>query len=266
MKIPANQLVYGVDISNHQGEITTGDVADLVARGAQFNVIRLNHDIPGASMLTLEQASASKAGGLVVLGYAWANWRKDPVEEANLAAALAKAAGMPIVWLDMEDAVPTGVDAVSWALSWVGIMHDHGLLVGYYTYSYWPANNNLHPGDFGGFPWWIANKPAQKIGPDLRLYPAMFVMGQQFNDGTFGNGKADDMDWFIFPQGWADALNGTAEDEMTEDQIRTIVRDEINKVAKTLGQGNYLSDMLGAMLRRMNAAGKSLDLDTKVPE
>jgi hypothetical protein len=263
--IAPNDLVEGIDLSNHQG-ILTGAILDaIVTAGKRFAIVRLSTEDDARRNIAIQQCESLRERGLAVLGYCWVYWWQDVTAAMVAYMNLAARCRVRILALDWEADLPVSVDPVAWLLQAKRALESARYIPLAYTYPYWWQKYDVDLSPLGDIRWWVAQWNGRH---DLQVtlpYEGARVVAHQYADTSDVPGIALDSDVMTFDQQMADAVNGNGAGEMTEAQVRAIVQQELDAVAGDLGQGTTFSGLMRLILGRIDAAGKALDLDVPPP-
>lgn len=260
-----NVPTEGFDVSNYQGPMATSDVAWARNMAKEFVIIRLSTEDAPRRALSIQQALTFHASRFPVLGYAWCYWAASPEAAMDQYISLAESAAVKIVALNFEDVPNPNIDCVDWLKRAVAQLTAAGIITMGCTFTDWPHRYGIDLSPLGQLPWWVENKAGHMDLAALEFYPGAVVIGQQWGEGVMTGGRAYDSDVFTFPPEWVSVLQPPEVNEMDEATVRRIAREEINATAVTLAQGDKLTDLLQAMLNRMDAAGRALSLSDPVP-
>lgn len=255
----------GVDLSNYTGTLEPDEIGRLISAGKRFAVVRLSTEDGYRRQLARQQCGALQDAGIATLGYAWCYWSMDPVEAMYDYAALAQECRVPVVALDMEDA-PGTVGVAGWVVQAVVALRDHRIIPVLTTYPAWEHGMAASLAVLGNIRWWVAlyNGRADLDVPSP--YPAARVVAHQYADTSDVTELVLDSDVWQFDAEIVAALeNAQGGIDMDEATVRRIVREELDSVARALGQDEGFAAMEEAVLRRIAAAGKALDLFSPVP-
>lgn len=265
MQFQPDTTYIGVDLSNWQGTITDEQLDAIVAAGATYAIVRLDCDLPNTQNLTLEQCNRLRYVGLPVMGYCWAYFSDLARSLDEAYAQQAAALGIDIVAVDIEDNVPPGrpwykdVSRYTTALTKCGIM-----TLGY-TYTWWPTNQHVSLSSVSFDRWWIGNENGI---PDVSDWYApegvRDIIGHQYGS-LAAAGISVDLNAFRFDAEMCARLNAQMGETMTEDDVRRIFAEEMAKLSTACNAGTDFTALMQALITRMGAAGRALDLTQPVP-
>lgn len=154
-----------IDISNYTGDLSERQL-EWLRETAAFVIVRLStEDQDHQRTIAAQQVYALADARIPWQGYLWCYWDMDPFEHWRRATELLPD-GWPGylkagIWLDMEDPVPRGQQALSWIGAYASLLARDGFTAGVYTGQWWLDQNRA--GFEGGredywteYPLWFA--------------------------------------------------------------------------------------------------------------
>lgn len=151
--------VQAVDVSNWQGPIRQY-LAKWAAWGVEHVVVRLSTESAALQDMAMGQLAESHRAGLSTSGYVWCYFDQRPEPLINAALKVAQdtpGVELATVWLDAEDTVPVGTDAIAWLRAAANHLGFIGYRVGMYTAGWWWQRYGLSDGKLTDLPLWAAN-------------------------------------------------------------------------------------------------------------
>lgn len=265
MDVPTGTLLEGVDLSNWQGLLTAERIQALRSAGKAFAIVRLSTEDDTRRNIAIQQCEALIEAGIPTLGYAWCYWWQDPAGAMASSIVLARRCGVSIVALDMEDD-PADVDVRSWVTRAVRTLEMGGVLPLLYTDPNWWIERHLDFAPLADVRWWVAQyNGVHTLEAVTPPFAGARVVGHQYADRSDVPQFSTDSDVLMFDQEMAAALRPQGGSDMDEATVRLIIDARLNEITTAMGQGADFKAFVQALLARVNAAGKALDLDMPVP-
>ena len=255
--------VKGVDIS---GPIAPCTAADLKAAGVEFVICKtgFGSDYPGqqdsgfAANVKLLDAAGIPWGAY---HFSYATTRNGGIQEAKHMLRLLNGR-KPLygVWFDMEANSTLGGDLPGAAEGFCETMEAAGLYVGVYASTSW-WNSYLTSPVFDKYDKWVAQyyKECQYDGPyGIWQYTDKLVIGGKAFDGNYAY---KDYPAIVRGMNGSDAVD-KEEDDMTEAQVKNIVKAEIESYFKAASKkpvSDWAADAVNSIISKGIMTGDDKD-------
>lgn len=255
--------VKGVDIS---GPIAPCTAVDLKAAGVQFVICKtgFGSDYPGqqdsgfAANVKLLEAAGIPWGAY---HFSYAKSRQGGIDEAkHMLRLLGGKKPLYGVWFDMEANSTLGGDLPGAAEGFCETMEAAGLYVGVYASTSW-WNSYLTSPVFDKYDKWVAQyyKECQYDGPyGIWQYTDKLVIGGKAFDGNYAY---KDYPAIVRGMNGGDAVD-KEEDDMTEAQVKNIVKAEIESYFKAASKkpvSDWAADAVNSIISKGIMTGDDKD-------